>query len=301
MSEARGFQYETAAHEADTAIAGMWLFLASETLFFGGLIFVWLVLDLRDPAGLRLGVAHSNLTIGSINTAVLITSSLVLTVGVRGARAGSFRRTVQACLITAGLGALFVGLKGVEWWKDIGEGLYPGPGFPLPGAGARLFWGWYWVATVLHAAHMLGGIGLVLWVAWRARRGHFSRAYWTPVEVVGLYWSFVDVVWLVLYADLLGGAAMIRLALAWVALMLLLGIEVIGTASGAGWLAWFAAPVMIALVACVFMHVTRASALSRIFAITGLFWVAVLLGLGSADYLSRRVTPAPALTAPFRP
>ena len=91
---------------------------------------------------------------------------------------------------------------------------------------------------------------------------------------------------------------MIRLGLAWIGLLLLLGIEVIGAGGGAGWLAWFAGPVMIGLVATVFMQVTRASALSRVFAITGLFWAAVLLGLGSVDYLYRGIAPAPLLTAP---
>ena len=202
MAEARGFQYETAEHEADTAISGMWLFLASETLFFGGLIFVWLVLRLRYADGLRLGVAHSNLTIGTINTAVLVTSSLALTMGVQRARAGRGRATALACLVTAGLGILFVALKCLEWWKDLDDGLYPGQNFALTGphaAGAHLFWGWYWVATVLHAVHMLGGVSLVLWIAWRARRGDFSRAYSTPADAVGLYWSFVDVIWLILY------------------------------------------------------------------------------------------------------
>jgi len=93
----------------------------------------------------------------------------------------------------------------------------------------------------------------------------------------------------------------IRLGIAWIGLLLLLGIEVVGASSGAGWLAWIAAPFMIVLVAGVFMQVTHASALSKIFAITGVFWVAVLLGLGGVDYLFRRVDPAPSLTAPYGP
>jgi len=92
---------------------------------------------------------------------------------------------------------------------------------------------------------------------------------------------------------------MIRLGFAWIGLLLLLGIEVVGAASGAGWLAWVVGPVMIALVALVFMHVASASPLSRVFAITGLFWAAILLGLGSVDYLYRSVVSAPSLTAPY--
>lgn len=202
MSEAHGFQYESAEHEADTAISGMWLFLASEALFFGGLFFIWLVLRLRYADGLRLGVEHSNLTIGTINTAVLVTSSFAMTLAYQRARAGRARGTMWACVITSGFGLLFLALKFLEWYKDLDEGLYPGAGFALTGpnaVGAHLFWGWYWIATVLHGVHMTVGVFLVLWIAWRAHRREFSRGYTTPVEVVGLYWSFVDVMWLILY------------------------------------------------------------------------------------------------------
>ena len=94
---------------------------------------------------------------------------------------------------------------------------------------------------------------------------------------------------------------MMRLGLTWIGLLILVVVEVVGAASHAGWLAWAAAPVMIFLVATVFMHAAGASPLSRIFAITGLFWAAILLGLGSADYVFRRVAPAPALTQPYQP
>ena len=91
---------------------------------------------------------------------------------------------------------------------------------------------------------------------------------------------------------------MIRLVLAWLGLMLLLGIEVVAAVSGAGWLAWAVAPVMIAIVVLAFMHVARESALARIFAITGLFWIAIMIGLGGADYAARRPVPAPQRTIP---
>jgi len=196
------FQYASPEHQKGTAVAGMWLFLASEVLFFGGLIFVWLVNQHVHPEGYRRGAEHANLLIGSINTLVLTTSSLTYTWGVQQARAGRDRRVWQACLVTAALGIVFLALKLQEWHLDIIDGLAPGTGFGFRGpdwGGMALFWSFYWAGTWLHGVHITIGIALVLWIGWRARRGDFSRSYSTPVEVTGLYWSFVDIVWLTLY------------------------------------------------------------------------------------------------------
>lgn len=196
------FQYTSPEHQADTAVAGMWLFLASEVLFFGGLIFVWLVNQWGHPEGYRRAAEHANLLIGSVNTLILVTSSFAYTWGVGEARAGRFRGVWRACLVTAALGALFLALKIQEWHLDVLDGLVPGTGFRDRGAdwgGMALFWNFYWAATTLHGVHITVGIALVLWIGWRARRGDFARGHTTPVEVAGLYWSFVDVVWLTLY------------------------------------------------------------------------------------------------------
>ena len=197
------FQYSSAEHQADTAIAGVWLFLASEMLFFGGLALVWLLLHRSHPAGFALAAAHANLLIGSINTALLLTASFAYALGVLGARQGRVEQIVPTCLVTAGLGVLFLGLKGLEWKLDLDEGLFPGAGFGLHGpdqGGAELFYSFYWVATVLHGVHMLIGVALVAWIGWRAWRREFSRSYSTPVEAVGLYWSFVDLAWIAMYS-----------------------------------------------------------------------------------------------------
>ena len=197
------FQYSSPEHQASTAIAGMWLFLASEMLFFGGLVLVWLLLHRGHPTGFALATEHANLLIGSINTAVLVTASAAYAYGLHGVREGRAERVVPACLVTMGLGVAFLALKLLEWVLDLREGLFPGPGFGLHGedaGGAELFYCFYWVATSLHGAHMLIGVGLVGWIAWRAHRGEFSPGYATPVEAVGLYWSFVDLIWIVMYA-----------------------------------------------------------------------------------------------------
>lgn len=202
MSDHASFQYRDQAHQSDTAIDGMWLFLATEMLFFGALILTWLVTRHFHQAGFAEAARHSNRLIGTINTALLITSSLALSLGLAGAEAGRARRLIAACMVTFLLGAAFVVLKGIEWHEDFAEHLVPGSGFALTGpdsGGAQLFYCFYFLATTVHAAHMLIGLGLIAWIAWRARRGDFAAGWHTPVEVVALYWSFVDMVWLVLY------------------------------------------------------------------------------------------------------
>jgi len=201
-------QYQTPQHQADTALAGMWLFLATEVLFFGALFLGFLWVHHSHPAGYALGAKHADLLIGSVNTVVLVSSSLVFTLGLAAHRAGHTRMLLQCCAVTAGLGLAFLALKGIEWTDDFHQRLFPGANFALTGfdaQGARLFYVLYFVGTGLHGLHMLAGLGLVGVLMLRARSGalappRLGAAPWsTPVEVTGLYWSFVDMVWLVLY------------------------------------------------------------------------------------------------------
>jgi cytochrome c oxidase subunit III len=196
------FQYADARHQAETAISGMWLFLATEVLFFGGLILAWMFCRHWNQTGFDAGARETVLSIGTINLALLVTSSFVYSAGLAFIEMDQPHRLVQCCLVTAGIGCLFLILKFVEWHIDLSEDLWPAGTFKLQGevaGGARLFWVFYFVGTVLHALHMSAGVGMVGWIAWRARKGEFSSAWNTPVEVVGLYWSFVDMVWIVLY------------------------------------------------------------------------------------------------------
>ena len=197
------FQYADARHQADTAISGMWLFLATEVLFFGGLILAWLSCRHWQQHGFDAGAHETLIAFGSTNLVLLITSSFVYSAGLEWIRVGQVRRLVQCCWITAAIGAVFLILKIAEWYIDVSDDLFPAAGhFKIGGAdegGARLFWSFYFVATGLHAVHMLIGIGAVAWVALHARKGEFTAGWHTPVEVTGLYWSFVDIVWIVLY------------------------------------------------------------------------------------------------------
>ena len=198
------FQYASPRHQAQTAVAGMWLFLATEVLFFGGLILSWIYSRHWNQAGFDAGARETDLGIGTVNTAILVTSSFVYAVGLAFVRAGNTKRLIQCCGLTLALGLAFLVLKfGVEWSNDFSKHLFPtvedfkitGPGQ----GGARLFFVFYFISTALHGVHMIVGVGLVSWIILRARRGEFTPAYYTPVHVVGIYWSFVDIVWLTLY------------------------------------------------------------------------------------------------------
>lgn len=196
------FQYTDARHQADTAIAGMWLFLATEVLFFGGLLLAWLFCRHWQQAGFDAGGRETVLSIGTINLILLITSSFIYSSGLNFVELNQPRRLAWCCWITAAIGLVFVILKLVEWRIDLADHLFPASAFKLHGpdeGGARMFWSFYFVATGLHALHMLVGIGLVAWVARKAQAGAFSADWHTPVEAVGLYWSFVDIVWITLY------------------------------------------------------------------------------------------------------
>lgn len=197
------FQYSNAKHQAETAISGMWLFLATEVLFFGALLLSWIYCRHWNQEGFDAGAQQTQLAIGTINTVILVTSSLVYSAGLAFIEAGNIRRFIQCCAIAMALGIAFLILKfGIEWHRDFAQHLFPGQDFAISGPlgdGARLFFVFYFVSTALHGLHMIGGLFLVGWIVLRARRGEFSPRYFTPVVVVGLYWSFVDIVWIVLY------------------------------------------------------------------------------------------------------
>lgn len=203
MSQAHlHFQFQDLEHQSDTALDGMWLFLAQEAIFFGGLFFAWMLNRHFHPLGFHRAAQQTDLLFGSVNTMLLITSSAAYALGLRFIQADDAKRLFQCCLLTALLGLGFLVLKGLEWHEDLEKHMNPGLYFGLSGpdaGGAQLFWVFYWVATVLHGAHMAVGIGLVAWLMYHVRQGAYSARWYTPVEVIGIYWSFVDIVWLILY------------------------------------------------------------------------------------------------------
>ena len=196
-------QYADMEHQSETAQLGMWVFIATEVLFFGALIFAYTVYRVAYSEQFGLAGHDSFMLNGSVNQAILITSSLTMVLAIRAARNEDRRALVQLLLATAGLGVAFLGVKGWEYARDVAAHSVPvldfawKPGYQAP---AEMFWTFYFISTGLHALHLTIGIVLVLILALRAQRGEFSRAYDAPLEVVGLYWSFVDTVWFFLFA-----------------------------------------------------------------------------------------------------
>ena len=207
MSEAalpHSFQYSSAQHQSGTSMAGMWLFVASELLFFGGLFLAWVFCRHFAQKGFDEGAKDTELWIGTVNTIILITSSFVYATGLAYIRAGNVRRLLQCCALTLGLGLTFLYLKfGLEWMDDIHKHtFFADPAFKYHGpdaGGAHLFYVFYFVSTALHGVHMTVGIGLVAFVMWSAWRGAFSARSHSAVEITGIYWSFVDMIWIILY------------------------------------------------------------------------------------------------------
>jgi cytochrome c oxidase subunit 3 len=181
---------------------GMWLFLLTEIMFFGGLFAGYTVYRSAYPVAFAEGSHHLDIVLGSINTAVLLGSSLTMALAVQAAQVGQRQALVGFLGLTILLGAVFLGIKGVEYAHKFTEHLFPGSQFVYEGANAgqvQLFFSFYIGMTAMHALHMVIGLGLLTVLALRAWRGRFSSTYYTPVEIVGLYWHFVDIVWIFLF------------------------------------------------------------------------------------------------------
>jgi cytochrome c oxidase subunit 3 len=195
-------QFDDLAQQHEAANLGMWVFLATEILFFGGLFAGYTVYRAAYPEAFREGSHHLDLRLGAINTVVLITSSLTMALAVHRAQEGRRRALIRFLLLTLALGMVFLGIKGTEYVHKYEEALVPGSRFSYSGSHAgqvQLFLIFYFVMTGLHAFHMLVGIGLLGVLAFLAWRGHFSAHYYTPVDTSGLYWHFVDIVWIFLF------------------------------------------------------------------------------------------------------
>ena len=198
--------YRDLDQQRETATLGMFVFLLTELMMFGGLFCAYLVYrTLYFPSFLEAS-RHMDLTIGAVNTAVLICSSLTMALGVQAAQQGRRKTIVPYMVITLLFGCTFLGLKAVEYYHHWHAHEVPGFGFEFVSSAAgvavgkvQLFFALYFIMTGLHALHMLIGIGLVTWVTISAHKGRYSAAYHNPVENVGLYWHFVDIVWIYLF------------------------------------------------------------------------------------------------------
>jgi cytochrome c oxidase subunit 3 len=199
-------QFDDLEQQRQVGLLGMWTFLATEILFFGGLFAAYTVYRSEFFAAFVAGSKDLDVNLGTINTLVLIFSSLTMALAVNAAQTG--KRSLTSFLVaTIVLGAVFLGIKAVEWHHDYVEGMIPGIAWDperwqAEGVAPRevkIFFLLYFCMTGLHALHMLVGFGLLGYLVFGARRRWFTPEYYNPVEIVGLYWHFVDIVWIFLF------------------------------------------------------------------------------------------------------
>jgi cytochrome c oxidase subunit 3 len=195
-------QFDDLEQQREAAKLGMWIFLATEVLFFGGLFLAYTIYRYLNPDTFAAASRHTEVTLGAANTAVLLLSSALMALAVRAAQLGRRPQLVRLLLATAALGIGFMVIKAFEYHKDFVDHLVPGSHFLWHEAnphGAEIFFWLYFAMTGLHAIHVTAGIGILLVLALLAGRRHFANGNYVPVEVVGLYWHFVDIVWVFLF------------------------------------------------------------------------------------------------------
>ena len=190
--------------DRDASQLGMWIFLATEVLFFGSLFAVFAVYRWEHAAAFAAAAAKMEQGLGALNTAVLLTSSLTMAAAAHRSGEERHRDAARWLLATIVLGAAFLGIKGLEYAHHLRDGLWPGPGFRWDGdaaqAGpARLYFALYFCLTGLHALHMLAGLAAAAVAARLSWTGAINRVSRAAVENTGLYWHFVDVVWIWLF------------------------------------------------------------------------------------------------------
>lgn len=234
-------QFQTLEQQKETATLGMWIFLVTEVLFFGGIFLTYAVNRHLYFTAFGIGGNMLDLRLGAINTVVLIASSFTMAMSVWSAQTNRQKLLPICLMLTLILGGVFLGIKYVEYKQKFDHHLVPGRSFdltyrinhPEPGdnpvqleeerkeidaaarleypsdpqhgltalnAHAQLYFSLYFGMTGLHALHMVVGAGLLVWVIRGSFKGRFSPSYNTPIEIVGLYWHFVDVVWIYLFA-----------------------------------------------------------------------------------------------------
>lgn len=229
--------FDTLEQQKQAASLGMWVFIAQEIMFFGGLFIGYTFYRCRFPEAFAAGSSLLSIGWGGFNTVVLICSSLTMAMAVHAAQLGKSKHIIAWLVSTMVLGTVFLGVKGIEYTGKYHHHLMPGSSFEYHGKGkyyalghgdeghapaeaavedahadkghdptvgvepnhVRIFYGFYFVMTGTHAIHMIIGMGIMVWLIRLAAAGRFSAAYYNPVEIFGLYWHFVDIVWIFLF------------------------------------------------------------------------------------------------------
>ena len=206
-------QFDNLEQQREAGTLGMWVFIAQEVMFFGGLFLAYLIYRMKYPEAFMAASNHLNWKIGTFNTAVLITSSLTMALAVWATQSGRAPKVQVAFMAaTVLLGLTFLGVKAYEYNEKYVDGLIPIAGWFHPtkevlshipasvtlGQYQMFFW-LYFAMTGLHALHMIVGVLIITPIMWWAWRGRFSPEYHSPVENFGLYWHFVDIIWIFLF------------------------------------------------------------------------------------------------------
>jgi cytochrome c oxidase subunit 3 len=195
-------QFDNLKQQFDASGLAMWTFLVTEIMFFGGLFLGYTVYRITYFEAFAQASSHLNLMLGAVNTAVLISSSLTMAFAVRSAQLGQRKKLIIFLLLTLILGSVFLGIKAVEYHHKFEEHLIPGKSFVYHEHAKRetqLFYSFYFAMTGMHALHMIIGAGLLTYLLIKAFRHRFTKGYYIPVEIIGLYWHFVDIVWIFLF------------------------------------------------------------------------------------------------------
>ena len=199
--------FDNMEQQREAGSIGMWVFLVTEIMFFGGLFMAYLLYRYKYPGGFVAGSNHLSWKLGAFNTAVLIGSSLTMALAVFFAQTGKRKAQVLFLSLTLLLGLTFLGVKAIEYTDKFRDGIVPTSAFKwtdhLPADASvqhvQMFFYIYFAMTGLHALHMIIGAGLILYLIINAHRGRYSPEYHAPVEITGLYWHFVDIVWIFLF------------------------------------------------------------------------------------------------------
>jgi len=205
--------FATEEQQRDSASFGMWIFLATEVMFFGGLFCAYLIYRRWYFGDFAAASKSIDALLGGINTAVLICSSLTVVLAIWAAQTARRGLLILMLILTMLFGLTFLGIKGIEYKQKFDEHHVPGPSFSfdheaIPGSNpvryanpqhAQIFFSLYFIMTGLHALHMVIGLGIFTWLLWMAWKGRFTPRYHTPLEIGGLYWHFVDIVWIYLF------------------------------------------------------------------------------------------------------
>jgi len=198
----RQHHFVNAEQQFDTSKLGMWLFLATEILMFGGLFVGFGLMQANYPEAWVAGHHHLDRIMGSINTVFLLCSSFTMVMAVHASSTNQKSKTVINLLATLAFAGGFMVIKYFEYSHKFHEGILPGRYFAYAGGGPpeqAMFFGFYFAMTGIHGVHVLIGMILITWLVIRAQRGEFSSEYYTPVDLVGLYWHLVDLIWIYLF------------------------------------------------------------------------------------------------------